>query len=517
MSRAELTEETKAKVERDTNDNNVLLLTKVVRGGTKAFDAAVAAGVQSGRFFVADHELIWKFIVEQKERHGEVPLLETIQKRFPLFFQGDTNESMSVVLENWSANYARVATGQFFSKDSRFRSMLEKESSPHELGEVLSRFATDLSAVGQNGHGRLRVTSSADIKPEVPAWTWEHNGVGIIPANGLTVLVGDPGEGKGLWGCWVASHATRGRRGFPKMKVAVLGHEDALGIQRGRLDAAGSAPIVFLDTEDDLFMSFPTDIDLLRKAIEAYELELVIVDPINNHLDDNIRTSDDKEMRKALSPLNKLGQELGTTIICVTHMSKGTVGAKLLYRAGGSIAISGASRQMLFLGAKTDTEAENYDPDERFLFQGKTNYARQSHEPLKFRIEEQQIEVGDKFEPVAAMQFIGSDESGVSIEDVFSSPRGRGRPRNDELREWLDTQLDGRDEIPAQELRDAAHVAGHSVNTVRHVVRNELGWDTVRVGRGNVWRRPMAQGLQLVSVSDETEGEIVAEEESDDE
>jgi hypothetical protein len=489
MSRAELQEETKSKVERETNDNNVLLLTKVVRGGTKAFDAAVAAGVSAGRFFVDDHEKVWKFIVDQKERHGDVPLLETIQKKFPLFMQGDTNESMSVVLENWSKNYARVATSQFSS--DRFKSTLEKQPSPHELGEILSGFAADSSAVGQNGHSRLRVTSSEDVEPEVVGWTWKHNDIGWIPSNGLTVLVGDPGEGKGLWGCWVSSHATRASRDFPEMRVGILGHEDSPGIQRARLDAAGSAPVVFLDTADDLFMSFPTDIGLLRTAIEEHNLNLVIVDPINNHLDDGIHTSDDKEMRKALSPLNKLGQELGVTIIAVTHMSKGTVGAKLLYRAGGSIAISGASRQMLFLGARSDSEDEDFDPDERFLFVGQVNYSAKPLSPLKFRIEERMVDVGsEKLEAVAAMQFVGSDDSGISIQDVFSPPRGPGRRKDSDLREWIEEQIGGKTEIESQHLEDAAHRAGRhgSWRTIRNLLRDEYGWTSHKVATRWVWR-----------------------------
>jgi hypothetical protein len=468
-----------------------IVLTKIILGGPKRLEEAAAAGVTSGRFLHDEDGALFAWLVQYAAEHGKTPTMDRVAAEFPKFTEDKRgeNDPFSDTLAQFAKSVSRRVVVEGVREIAR--TTAANGGSIDHVPAMARALADEVEAVKQNGHARLRVTSSEDVEPEVVGWTWKHNGIGWIPSNGLTVLVGDPGEGKGLWGCWVASHATLGSRDFPQMRVGILGHEDSLGIQRARLDAAGSAPVVFLDTADDRFMTFPTDVGLLRTAIEQYSLNLVLVDPINNHLDSDIRTSDDKEMRRALSPLNKLGQELGVTIIAVTHMSKGTVGQRLLYRAGGSIAISGAARQMLFLGAKSDTEAEDFDPDERFLFVGKVNYSAKPLSPLKFRIEERMVDVGtDEFEGVAAMQFVGTDDSGVSIEDVFSPPRGRGRPQDDNLRQWIADQIEGKAEIESQVLEDAAHAAGRhgSWRTIRNVLRDEHGWTSHKVGARWVWR-----------------------------
>jgi hypothetical protein len=437
---------------------------------------------------------------------------ESISFRCP--FHDDENPSAGVSRAHGGFKCHAASCGRSYSLVGFYEAMTgvsymkARRILRHECGAQFKDRVDESSTSDSSTNGRrLKLTSSSEVKPEVVRWFWMQ-GIGWIPSGGLTLVAGDPGEGKGLFSCWIAAQATQGRRGFPRVGVGMLGHEDSKGILKGRLDAAGGGPVTFLDLAGDgggaYFMTFPTDIGLLADAIELDNLGLVIVDPINNHTDADIRVTDDKDLRRALSPLNALGQELDCAIIAVHHLSKGTVGQKMIYRAGGAIAYSGAARQVLFLGALNGGEDEEEDdPNARFIFQGKTNYSPKTDKPLRFVIEEREVEIDGEPEKVPAFTFWGEDET-VKREDVFSPPRGRGRPKDDRVRAWIEEYLDEREEVTPQAMQDAAEAAGHGRQwrTIRHIVHEELNWTTERLeGQGRnayVWCRPMATVLQLV-------------------
>jgi hypothetical protein len=484
MSRAELQEETKAKVERETNNLNSLLLTKIIRGTPKALEAAVAAGVQSGYFGVEADEKLFKYIVDFAGKHGNPPTMETVKENFPTFLQGDTNEPLSVVLENWSANYVRWSTDAFLR--DRYLEAIKRGASPQEIAEILQERAAELGSLGQtNGHGS--VVWSDTIAPAVVKWLWES----WIPRAALSLIIGDPGSGKGLASTWMLSRATNGRDGWPKVPCGVVGHEDAKDLQVGRLAAAGAGKVAFLGRSDGKLMRFPDDAPLLRSLIEEHKLEFVVIDPVQNHLADGLNPNQDRDLRAALTPVQIVAQETGASILIVHHMSKSSASGQLLYRAMGSIGYSGIVRSMLAFGAKQhDEEDEDFDPDERFLFAGKSNYARKAA-PLRFTIEESMVEVEGEDERIARLVYQGEAE-GVTEAEVFGvkAMRGRGRPKDDGLREWIEAQIDGKTKIPSQDLEDAAHAAGRhgSWRTIRNLLKEEYGWTSHKVGTRWVWR-----------------------------
>ncbi len=315
---------------------------------------------------------------------------------------------------------------------------------------------------------------------------------------------------------------------FPAMlrrhadQLAFLGHEDSLGIQRARLAAVGAdvERVGFLRGRNSTILTLPTDAAEIERQIRTNNIGCLFIDPVNSHVDAGIRTSDDKDMRTALSPLALIAQETDCIIVVVHHFSKGTAGGKLLYRLGGSMAYSGVARSVLALGRKDPGEAngggaeeknvddvgrDEDDPNARFLFQTGSNYS-EDKAPIRFVIETREVKVADGTDQVGAFTYWGEDHH-VTQADVFTNSNGQlGRPRDESVREWLNELLNGRDEISTQELYDAAHADGHGDRNIRNIMRRELKWEPVRGAK--VWRAP---GKPDAGEAEEVQGDVTAD------
>jgi hypothetical protein len=493
-----------------THDRQVL--TKILLGGASKFAEAEARGFIPSRLaFDEDRDLL-AYIAQQVRDHGEVPSQDQVDAKFPKFMPEDSEAKLSSLLEEWAANYARAATETFFIGD--LAPAVKAGASPERMAELVHNYADELASVGKtNGHVRGEMICFDTIPPEATRWLWP----GFIVEKSLNVICADPKVGKGLLSVWKAAQMTRGWRGWDKRNCAFLGHEDSLGTQSARLVAAGAdmSRVYALRGRDGAILTLPSDAAEIRRYVEEFEIGCLFVDPINSHTDSGIRTSDDKSMREVLSPLALIAQECDTIVIVVHHFSKGTLGQKTLYRLGGSMAYSGVARSVLALGRKEEVEEQDDEheededrpspfltdsPDEnsRYLFQCGTNYYGDVT-PVRFDIKQVEVEVTDGHDDVAKFVYVGEDDS-VSEADIFtgSVKRGRGRPKDNGLRAWLAKYIDGKDEVAAQDLYDAAHADGHSDRTVRDVLRREMGWTSERRGRVNVWREPNAKVLQLV-------------------
>lgn len=129
------------------------------------------------------------------------------------------------------------------------------------------------------------------IEPKPITWLWRDR----IPLKGITILDGDPGDGKSTLMYDLAARVTTGRP-MPFSNeivgpagVVLLQAEDLLReTVRPSLEAAGGdvSRIVVYDrsrfTEKPLALS--SDISLIRKAVELAHAKLLVVDPITAFL-----------------------------------------------------------------------------------------------------------------------------------------------------------------------------------------------------------------------------------------
>src|SRR5215213_77871 len=298
-------------------------------------------------------------------------------------------------------------------------------------------------------------TLLSDVRTEIVTWLWERR----IPFGKLSVLDGDPDNGKSVLTTDLAARVTVGRN-MPfetgtavKGGVVILAAEDGIGDTiKPRFVAAGGDPskAMILGHEDPL--GIPEDLPKIERAIEAVEAKLVIIDPIMAFLGENINSNSDKDVRSALKPLKQLAERTGAAIVLVRHLNK-TPGGNAMYRGGGSIGIIGSARSGLLVAAHPE------DEDKRVLASVKHN--------LSMTLESLAYEVvpAPDHPHAAAIRYHGVVE--MKARDILKAPvEDEERSAMDEAKEFLRVTLaDG--PIAAKEIERDGKDAGHAWATVK--------------------------------------------------
>lgn len=219
----------------------------------------------------------------------------------------------------------------------------------------------------KNGHDRHAYgVLLSEVEPEKVAWLWWPR----IPLGKITVLDGDPGNGKSVLTTDLAARLTVGRtfpdgQGCEAGGVVLMNAEDGLADTiRPRLDAAGGDPsrvrslatIPVGEDGDERHLSIPEDIPIIEEAIQATGAKLLIIDPLMAFLSANTSAHKDQDVRRALAPLARMAERTGAAVVLVRHLNKAQ-GGSALYRGGGSIGIIGAARSGLLVGQHPEDEA----------------------------------------------------------------------------------------------------------------------------------------------------------------
>jgi RecA-family ATPase len=199
-------------------------------------------------------------------------------------------------------------------------------------------------------------------QPSLLQWLWP----GRIAAGRLTVIDGDPGEGKSLLALDVAARLSSARElpdGYrhtePAAVLLLTAEDDVQDTVIPRLRTAGAdLERVYTWTGDASGpLVFPAACARLQELIEQTKVRLVVIDPFFAFLGPDIGSLNDLMIRRALKPLAELAAATAAAFILIRHLSKGSVGKQAAYRGLGSIAILGAARTA-FLVAKDPADAD---------------------------------------------------------------------------------------------------------------------------------------------------------------
>lgn len=253
--------------------------------------------------------------------------------------------------------------------------------------DELTTFTTPVAASPNSASSRdagdawsAKIILLSDVKPERVRWLWP----GYIPMGKLTVLDGDPGNGKSTLLCDLAARVSTGCN-MPDDSVSDL--DDPAGVVllsaedgpadtiRPRLDAAAAdvTRIALLECavsgERERGITL-TDLSLIEAAIELVDARLVVIDPLMSFLESQTNSYRDQDMRAALAPLARLADRTGAAIVAIRHFTKGQT-ANVLYRGGGTIGIIGAAR----VGLVVAPDPDEPDSPRRVLAVAKSNLA----------------------------------------------------------------------------------------------------------------------------------------------
>jgi len=223
----------------------------------------------------------------------------------------------------------------------------------------------------------------SDVVPEEIEWLWYPR----IPYGHITMLEGDPGEGKSFLTQALATATTLGhglptlleRETLPPGNALFFSAEDHLpSIVQPRLSAMG-ADLDRVFFWDDLLQLDDEGLTVIRSTAIETAARLIIIDPIVAYLPSDLDMHKANEVRGVLKKLAVIAEELHLAIVLVRHLSKGSA-SKALYRGQGSIDFTAASRSALMAGHDPD------DPDAHALAQVKTNLGPTA-DPVGYSIE----------------------------------------------------------------------------------------------------------------------------------
>ena len=310
----------------------------------------------------------------------------------------------------------------------------------------------------------------------------------FIPFGKVTIIQGDPGEGKTTMVLQIIAKLTRGepillnkksqkeaqQDSEENLKQEVLSQdnsiqpvnviyqtaEDGLGDTiKPRLLAAGadcSRVLVIDDREQPLTM-----VDVrLEEAIIQTKARMVVLDPIQGFLGTDVDMHRANEIRPLMKRMAVLAEKYHCAIILIGHMNKNSNG-KSSYRGLGSIDFQAAARSVLIVGRLKD------EPETRVMCHVKSSLAPEG-KSVAFRLDKE-----------TGFQWIG--EYDISADDLLSGD-ARGQKSRIAKEFLLDILADGG--MAQKKIEEEANKQGIKKKTLRNA-KQELEIDSVK--RGNQW------------------------------
>ena len=206
----------------------------------------------------------------------------------------------------------------------------------------------------------MKLINMNEIQTEKVKWLWYP----YIPYGKITLIQGDPGDGKTTFVLAVAALLTNGKT-MPEsddtpqpepITVIYQTAEDGLADTiKPRLEEAGtdcSKVIVIDESEQALTLSD----ERIEQAILKTGAKLLILDPLQAYLGVDVDMHRANEIRPIFKALAGVAERTGCAIVIIGHMNKMS-GTKGLYRGLGSIDIAAAVRSILLVGRDKESES----------------------------------------------------------------------------------------------------------------------------------------------------------------
>ena len=226
----------------------------------------------------------------------------------------------------------------------------------------------------------LRLIHMDEVKATDTKWLWYP----YIPYGKITIIQGDPGEGKTTLVLHLAAALTRGEMLGSEEKrepvtVIYQAAEDGLSDTiKPRLIAANAdcSKVLVIDEREQCISM--TD-GRLEAAIQQTDAKLVILDPIQAYLGTTVDMHRANEVRPIMSHLGSIAEKYGCAIVLIGHMNKSS-SQKASYRGLGSIDFAAAARSVLIVAR----DREN--PQVRVMIHAKSSLAPEG-KPVAFEMD----------------------------------------------------------------------------------------------------------------------------------
>ena len=300
----------------------------------------------------------------------------------------------------------------------------------------------------------VKIIRMSDVELTPVEWLWKP----YLPFGKLSVLQGNPGEGKTYFAMHLAAACTNGKL-LPNMErmepfnVIYQTAEDGLGdTVKPRLIEAGAdldRVLVIDDSEVQLTLSD----ERIEKAIIENNARLVIIDPIQAYLGADVDMNRANEVRPIFMRLGQVAQRTGCAILLIGHLNK-AAGMQSLQRGLGSIDIAAAVRSVMFIGKL------KHDPTMRILTHEKSSLAPPGVS-LAFSL-------GDE----VGFRWVG--EYDITADEMLSGIEPQRETKTQQAKDLICALLAGGKQVLSEDIDKAALERGIPGRTVRDAKR-ELG------------------------------------------
>ena len=232
----------------------------------------------------------------------------------------------------------------------------------------------------------VKMIKMSDVQTQPIEWLWYP----FIPYGKLTIIQGDPGDGKTTLALNIAAKLSNGRglenEIMTQEPVTIIYQtaEDGLAdTVKPRLENAEADCSRILVIDESSRLLSMTD-ERLEKALIQTNAKVLILDPIQAYLGGGIDMNRANEARNITKQLGMLAEKYQCAILLIGHMNK-AAGNKAVYRGMGSIDFFAVARSVLLVGRVKG------EPDIRAVVQIKNNIAAFGHSKA-FRLSERGFE-----------------------------------------------------------------------------------------------------------------------------
>ena len=303
----------------------------------------------------------------------------------------------------------------------------------------------------------------------------------FIPFGKVTIVQGDPGEGKTTMVLQIIAKLTKGEAVLPSdsdesdleektmalepVNVIYQTAEDGLGDTiKLRLLSAGAdcSRVMVIDDNDQALTMMNAR---LEEAIIKTNARLVVLDPIQGFLGTAVDMHRANEIRPLMKRVAVLAEKYHCAIILIGHMNKNSNG-KSSYRGLGSIDFQAAARSVLIVGRIKD------EPEIRVVCHVKSSLAPEG-KSIAFRLDKD-----------TGFEWIG--EYDISADDLLSGDN-RGQKIH-EAKEFLKEILVS-GSVAQTKVAEEAESRGIKKKTLWNA-KKELEIDSVKIGNQWFWMLP---------------------------
>ena len=296
----------------------------------------------------------------------------------------------------------------------------------------------------------LKLISLEDVAVEPVRWLWYP----YIPLGKLSIIHGDPAEGKTTLALWIAAACSRGQAlpggetGEP-LTILYQTAEDGLGdtIKPRLLESKADLQKIYTIDETDFPLSMLDH--RIGEAIQDTHAQLMILDPMQAYLGEKVDMNRANEVRTVMKGLTKVANQTGCAIVLVGHLNKSQT-ANSAQRGLGSMDFRAAARSVMLVGRLKN------DRDIRVMVHDKSSLAPEGNSRA-FSLDNGTLHWQEGYENLTADELLSGAARGNKValaEDLIREQLAGGHP------------------VLANEIYQLAKAAGISRRTVEMAKRN---------------------------------------------